>query len=55
MSIRAVACLILECVSTVGGEVAVAIWALAGWGGDLDKAPKAIGQETNPAEVCRQI
>ena len=25
-----------------------------GWGGDLDRVPKAIGQETSPAEVCRQ-
>ena len=32
----------------------MAIWALAGWGGDLDKAPIAIGRETSPAEVCRQ-
>ena len=54
MSIRVVVGLVLECVFIVGGEVAVAIWALAGWGGDLDKVPKAIGQETSPAQVCRQ-
>jgi len=54
MTVRVVVGLILKCVFIVGGEVAVAIWALAGWGGDLDKVPKAIGQETSPAEVCRQ-
>ena len=54
MTVRVVVGLIIKCVFIVGGEVAVAIWALAGWGGDLDKVPKAIGQETSPAEVCRQ-
>ena len=54
MSVRVMVGLIFGCVFIVGGEVAVAIWALAGWGGDLGKVPKAIGQETSPAEVCRQ-
>ena len=54
MGVTAVVGLIPECAFIVGGAVAVAIWALAGWGGDLDKAPIAIGQETSPAEVCRQ-
>ena len=54
MSVRVMVGLILECAFIVGGEVAVVIWALAGWGGDFDKAPKAIGQETSPAEVCQQ-
>ncbi len=31
MSVRVVVGLVLECVFIVGGEVAVAIWALAGW------------------------
>ena len=52
MSTRDVAGPILECVFIAGGKVAVAIWALAGWGEDLDKAPKAIGHKTSPAEVC---
>ena len=54
MSVRVVVGLILECAFIVGGEVAVAIWALAGWGGDLGKVSKAIGQETSPAEVYHQ-
>ena len=58
MTVRVVEGLILGCVFIVGGEVAVAIWALAGWGGDLDKAPIAIShvisQETSPAEVWSQ-
>jgi hypothetical protein len=47
---------ILECGFVVGGEVAVAIGALAGCGAGiaLGKAPIAIGQEASPAEVCRQ-
>ena len=51
MGARVVVGLILGCAFIFGGEVAVAIWALVGWGGDLAKAPKAIGQETSPAEV----
>ena len=54
MGVRVVVGPILECVCIVGGEVAVAIWALADWSGDLDKAPIAIGQETSPAEAYRQ-
>ena len=54
MSVRVVVGLILGCVFVVGGEVAVIIWAFAGWGGDLSKAPIAIGQETSPAKVFRQ-
>jgi len=54
MSIRVVVGLILGSAFIVGGEVAVAIWALAGWGGDLGKVLIAIGQETNPAEVHHQ-
>ena len=54
MSVRGVVALILGCVFIVGGEVAVAIWALAGWGGGLDKVSKAIGQETSSAELYRQ-
>ena len=54
LSARAVVGLIFKCAFIAGGEVAVAIWALAGRGGDLDKAPKAIGQETSPAEISRQ-
>jgi len=54
MSVRVVVGLILECAFIAGGEVAVAIWALAGWDGDLDKASIAIGQETSPVGVCRQ-
>ena len=48
MSIRVVVGLILRCVFIVGGKVAVATWAPAGWGGDLDKASIRIGQETSP-------
>ena len=54
MSARVVKGPIPGCAFTARGEVAVAIWALASWGGDLDKAPKAICQETSPAEVYRQ-
>ena len=32
MSVRVVVGLILKCAFIAGGEVAVAIWALAGWG-----------------------
>ena len=39
MTVRVVVGLIIKCVFIVGGEVAVAIWALAGWGGDLDMVP----------------
>ena len=55
MSVRIVVGLILGCCFIVGGEVAVAIWALAAWGGDLGMVPKAIGQETSPADVHPQI
>ena len=55
MSIRAVVGPILRCAFIVADEVAVEIWALAGCSGDLAKAPIATGQETSPAEVCRQI
>ena len=32
----------------------VAIWALAGGGGNLGEVPIGIGQEAGPAEVYRQ-
>ena len=54
MSIRFVVGLILECAFVFGGEIAVAIWALPGWGGELGKAPIAIGQETSLAEMHRE-
>jgi len=44
MSLRVVIGLVLECALIAGGVVVVAIWALAGWSGDLDKAPTSIGQ-----------
>jgi len=46
--------LVLGYVFIARGEVAVAIWALAGWGGELGKASIATGQETGLAEVCYQ-
>ena len=49
MRSRAVVGLVLGCVFVVGGEVVMAIWALAGWGGNLGKASIAIGQEASPA------
>ena len=54
MSIRVVIGLILGCIFIVAGEVVVAIWALAGWGGDFGKVPISINQETSRAGVCRQ-
>jgi hypothetical protein len=39
--------LIFGCAFIVGGEVAVAIWALASWGGDLDKAPVPFSASCN--------
>jgi len=54
MSTRAVVGPVPKCAFVVRSEIAMAIWALACWGEDLDKAPIAIGQETSLAEVYRQ-
>jgi len=54
LSDKVVIVLIPECAFVVGGKVVVAIWALAGGGGDLDEVSIAIDLEVGSAEVCRK-